>query len=143
MESCLSELNQALINLFDGYMNSTAMALSIHPGGFIESWNCGGAGWYSFAKLGEQPHRQSNDPIGMGMEVRSDKRSWQSQAGDILLTGTAGLFERNCGLRNLGDPGADLYGHPVDFEKIYAALRGRDGKTSVDDDTTMIVLEVL
>jgi serine phosphatase RsbU (regulator of sigma subunit) len=119
------------------------MALSISSDGTIESWNCGGMGWFSLAKLGEESRRQQNGPIGMGQEVRWDKHSWQAQAGDILLACTDGFFKDNRSARYLDQLGADFYGHPVDFEKIYAAVRDPQGKTSVDDDATMIVLEVL
>jgi hypothetical protein len=142
LEDCLGNLNQTLLDLFAGHMNTTVMALSISPDQKIESWNCGGAGWFSLINSSVQSHRQQTAPMGRNHEVHWDKRSWQAKPGEIILSFTDGLLDGARGVHQLNELCAEFSENPLNFQDVYVFVKHIGVESNLHAEGTMLVLQI-
>jgi hypothetical protein len=142
METCIATLNLVLFDLFDGYMNTTVMALSLGPDRHVDIWNCGGAGWFSLDGSSESLLPRQTGPIGMSKDVQWDKRSWQAKPNETILAFTDGFADGPRGCSRLSELGSDVFEQSVNFDEVYAALKNLSIEVPNGDDRTLVVLQV-
>lgn len=140
MEDCLTQMNRTLHTLYSGIMTSRTMAFAVTADQLMTSWNCGGLGSIFLARDQCEVTRPHSTPVGLGADLRWDKRTWQGQSKKLLIAATEpllGLNPRNGRLADLqrlvGKAGGD-------FSKIYQHLSSETEADSGTHDSTMFFL---